>query len=114
MVADNDDVAARLLAAVDGVPRSAGRDATLDALAVQAALALSSDWAFMVSKDSAAAYARERAATHADHVDELTRLRADGRTATALRRVAAWPAGPFGHVDVRVCGQPGKMVADDN
>ena len=72
-----------------------------DALAQEALLALSSDWAFMVSKDSAAAYARERAATHADHVDELARLRACGRTDAALRRVAAWPAAPFGHIDVR-------------
>ena len=90
------------------------RDQVADALAQEALLALSSDWAFMVSKDSAAAYARERAATHADHVDELARLRADGRTATALRRVATWPAGPFGHIDARACGLSGKMVADHN
>jgi 1,4-alpha-glucan branching enzyme len=90
------------------------RDPVADALAQEALLALSSDWAFMVSKDSAAAYARERAATHADHVDELARLRADGRTATALRRVATWPAGPFGHIDARGCGLSGKMVADHN
>jgi 1,4-alpha-glucan branching enzyme len=85
-----------------------------DALAQEALLALASDWAFMVTKDSAAAYARGRAAAHADHVDELARLRAEGRTAAALRRVAAWPAAPFGHVDARGCGLPGKMVAVDN
>ena len=76
----------------------------------------------MVGKDSAAAYARDRAAAHADHVDELAHLRACGQTEVALRRVAAWPAAPFGHIDVRttsastsgVCGLHGKMVADDN
>jgi 1,4-alpha-glucan branching enzyme len=93
---------------------SAVRDPVADALAQEALLALASDWAFMVTKDSAAAYARGRAALHADHVDELARLRAEGRAAAALRRVAAWPAAPFGHVDARACGLPGKMVAVDN
>jgi 1,4-alpha-glucan branching enzyme len=77
------------------------RDPVADALAQEALLALSSDWAFMVSKDSAADYARHRTQTHADHVDELGRLRAIGRTDAALRRVAAWPTTPFGHIDVR-------------
>ncbi|HEY0811679.1 MAG TPA: 1,4-alpha-glucan branching protein domain-containing protein, partial [Pseudonocardia sp.] len=72
-----------------------------DALAQEALLALSSDWAFMVSKDSAADYARNRARTHADHVDELARLCAAGRIDAALRRVAAWPPTPFGHIDAR-------------
>jgi 1,4-alpha-glucan branching enzyme len=103
LVADNDDVARRLLAAVDGVPRSAGRDATLDALAVQAALALSSDWAFMVSKDSAAHYARRRAAQHRDRVRELTDLLPAGRHAQAARRAAEFAAQDdlFGHLDAR-------------
>jgi 1,4-alpha-glucan branching enzyme len=103
VVADNDDVARRLLAAVDGVPRSAGRDATLDALAVQAALALSSDWAFMVTKDSAAHYARRRAAEHRDRVRELTDLLPAGRHAEAARRAGAFAAQDdlFGHLDAR-------------
>jgi 1,4-alpha-glucan branching enzyme len=103
LVADNDDVARRLLAAVDGVPPPAGRDATLDALAVQAALALSSDWAFMVSKDSAAHYARRRAAQHRDRVRELTDLLPAGRHAEAARRAAGFAAQDdlFGHLDAR-------------
>jgi 1,4-alpha-glucan branching enzyme len=60
----------------------------------EALLALSSDWAFMVTKDSAADYARRRAARHGARVTELaTALRA-GRPTTG------W-SGPFGHLDAR-------------
>jgi 1,4-alpha-glucan branching enzyme len=111
LVARNDDVQKTLVGVLGPGPT---RDPVADALAQEALLALASDWAFMVTKDSAAAYARERATAHADHVDELARLRADGRTAAALRRVATWPAAPFGHVDARGCGLPGKMVAVHN
>ncbi|MDL5157017.1 1,4-alpha-glucan branching protein domain-containing protein [Actinomycetospora termitidis] len=103
MVADNTDVATRLLAAVDGVSRPTGRDATLDTLAVQAALALCSDWAFMVTKDSAAHYARRRAAEHRDRVRELTDLLPAGRHADAARRAADFAVQDdlFGHLDAR-------------
>jgi 1,4-alpha-glucan branching enzyme len=111
IVARGDDVQKTLVSVLGPGPT---RDPVADALAQEALLALASDWAFMVTKNSAAAYARERASAHADHVDELARLRAEGRTAAALRRVAAWPAAPFGHVDARACGLPGKMVAVDN
>lgn len=77
------------------------RDPVADAVAQEALLALSSDWAFMVSKDSAADYARHRARTHAEHVDALVHLRAAGRADAARRVVAAWAPVPFGHVDVR-------------
>ena len=103
LVADNADVATRLLAAVDGAPRTAGRDATLDALATQAALALSSDWAFMVTKDSAAHYARRRAAQHRDRVRELTDLLPAGRHADAAARARTFAAQDdvFGLLDAR-------------
>ncbi|GAA4887753.1 1,4-alpha-glucan branching protein domain-containing protein [Actinomycetospora straminea] len=103
MVADNAEVARRLLAAVDGAAPTAGRDATLDALATQAALALSSDWAFMVTKDSAAHYARRRAAEHRDRVRELTDLLPAGRHAEAGARAAAFAAQDdvFGRLDAR-------------
>ena len=112
LVADNADVARRLLAAVDGVPRPAGRDATLDALAVQAALALSSDWAFMVSKDSAAHYARRRAAQHRDRVRELTDLLPAGRHALAADRAAEFAAQDdlFGHLDARALARSRSRV----
>ncbi|MDD7940459.1 DUF1957 domain-containing protein [Actinomycetospora lutea] len=103
MVADNEDVARRLLAAVDGAAPTAGRDATLDALATQAALALSSDWAFMVTKESAVHYARRRAAQHRDRVRELTDLLPAGRHAEAAARAAAFTAqdDAFGRLDAR-------------
>ncbi|PVZ14667.1 1,4-alpha-glucan branching enzyme [Actinomycetospora cinnamomea] len=103
LVADNADVAARLLAAVDGAEPTVGRDTTLDALATQAALALSSDWAFMVTKDSAAHYARRRAAQHRDRVRELTDLLPAGRHADAAARAAAFAAQDdvFGQLDAR-------------
>ena len=103
LVADNADVAARLLAAVAGAPRAAGRDATLDVLATQAALALSSDWAFMVTKDSAAHYARRRAAEHRDRVRELTDLLPAGRHDLAASRACEFAAQDdvFGLLDAR-------------
>ncbi|MHC1560117.1 1,4-alpha-glucan branching protein domain-containing protein [Actinomycetospora sp. C-140] len=103
LVADNAEVADRLLAAVDGAAPTAGRDATLDALATQAALALSSDWAFMVTKDSAAHYARRRAAEHRDRVRELTDLLPAGRHAEAAARAAVFAAQDdvFGRLDAR-------------
>jgi 1,4-alpha-glucan branching enzyme len=76
-------------ATVDGV-----RNPVADELAREAMLALSSDWAFMVTKDSAADYARRRAGSHGRRVNEL---------ATRLRSGVAGTAspGPFGQVDAR-------------
>jgi 1,4-alpha-glucan branching enzyme len=79
------------------------RDPVRDALATEALLALSSDWAFMVSKDSAADYARERASGHANRVEELAGLLAAGHRRAAERRIASWGGDDavFGHVDAR-------------
>ncbi|GAY12337.1 1,4-alpha-glucan branching protein domain-containing protein [Pseudonocardia sp. N23] len=85
---------------------SRARDPLRDALAEQALLALSSDWAFMVSHDSAADYARGRARSHADRVAQLSRLLAAGDRAAAATAVASWEPGPFGHVDARRLGRP--------
>ena len=82
-------------------PAGPVRDPLRDALAQEALLALSSDWAFMVTKDSAAGYARDRAHAHAARVEELAGLLHAGRRAAAAHRVRAWPAHPFGHVDAR-------------
>jgi 1,4-alpha-glucan branching enzyme len=81
----NSQVQRRLLDRVDRAPAGPGRSRALDALARQALLALSSDWAFMVSKDSAAGYARDRAAQHAGRVAELAGLLDAGRVADAQR-----------------------------
>jgi 1,4-alpha-glucan branching enzyme len=81
------------LSTVDSVV-GAVRDPAADQLAREALLALSSDWAFMVTKDSAADYARRRAAAHGARVGEL---------AAALRagRGVGERVGPFGHLDAR-------------
>lgn len=98
LVALNERVQKALLSVPAGGP---ARDPLRDALAQEALLALSSDWAFMVTKDSAAGYARDRAHAHAARVDELAALLHAGRRGAAERRVREWPAHPFGHVDAR-------------
>ena len=105
LVARNAEVQSDLLAAPLPGPV---RDPLADLLADQALHALSSDWAFMVSKDSAAGYARSRADLHAGRVAELSGLLRAGRRRAAQRRVAAWADAPlptFGHVDARDLGR---------
>lgn len=99
VVALNDGVQKALRSLPPG-PAGA-RDPLRDAVAQEALLSLSSDWAFMVSKDSAAGYARDRAHAHAGRVDELAVLLHAGRRRAAEHRVRSWPAQPFGHVDAR-------------
>jgi 1,4-alpha-glucan branching enzyme len=83
------------------------RNPVLDQLAREALLVTSSDWAFMVTKDSAAEYARRRAAEHAGRFHRLADLVESGdgaaqagaeTEAVELRRVD----GPFGHLDSRL------------
>ena len=92
----------RLLSTVDA-HRGPVRDAVLDQLAREALLALSSDWAFMVSHDSAAGYARDRAATHAGRLHALADLldAGDRSGAAALAARLRTLDGPFGHLDAR-------------
>ena len=92
----------RLLSTLDA-HRGPVRDPVLDQLAREALLALSSDWAFMVSHETAAGYARDRAATHAGRVHELAdRLDAGDRAgAAALADRLRAVDGPFGHLDAR-------------
>jgi 1,4-alpha-glucan branching enzyme len=100
LVAQQERVQKALLGAV--APGLA-RDPIRDALATEALLALSSDWAFMVSKDSAAGYARERASGHAARVEELAGLLGAGRRRAAERHIASWGGDDavFGHLDAR-------------
>ena len=81
LAADHAAVAAELLSAVRrrSAARRAGHDGWLAALAREALLLTASDWAFMVSRDSAAGYARDR---HAGHLATFRRLLASGPTAT--------------------------------
>jgi 1,4-alpha-glucan branching enzyme len=80
-----------------------GRDEALDQLAREAFLVMSSDWAFCVSKDSAAAYARERHATHVRRFTDLAdaiESRHEARATVAAQRFQAVD-GLFGHLDAR-------------
>jgi 1,4-alpha-glucan branching enzyme len=82
-----------LLSTVDAQV-GAFRDPVADQLVREALLALSSDWAFMVTKNSAADYARRRALTHGERFAELVKAVRTGR------RVPVGD-GPFGHLDAR-------------
>jgi 1,4-alpha-glucan branching enzyme len=79
------------------------RDPALDQTVREALLTLSSDWAFMVTKDSAADYARRRAKVHGDRFAELASLLRAGNRPRALARAAELRAedGPFGQLDGR-------------
>jgi 1,4-alpha-glucan branching enzyme len=76
------------------------RDPLADELTREALLALSSDWAFMVTKDSAADYARRRAT---EHTARFTTLAAALRTGnrTGRNRTGTTRNRPFGHLDAR-------------
>ncbi|MBY6366777.1 1,4-alpha-glucan branching protein domain-containing protein [Rhodococcoides corynebacterioides] len=86
-----------------GIVGAAERDRTADQILREALLAVSSDWAFMVSKDSAAQYARDRAHKHAHAVREIAAARTAGRPDVAARLAAGWNAadGLFPDLDAR-------------
>ncbi|MFC4004706.1 1,4-alpha-glucan branching protein domain-containing protein [Prauserella oleivorans] len=99
MVGANTELQRRLLA----LPVARGhRDVVADQAVVEAMLALSSDWAFMVTKDSAADYARRRAREHTERFDELAALHRAGDPAAAERAAASRArTGAFGRLDAR-------------
>ncbi len=114
MVAENDDLQRRWQKLASNARTSAcgahTRDPALDQLARDALLALSSDWAFMVTKDSAAEYARGR---HREHHAQFNALASaleaayDGDATSAgiaANRAAQQRTanGPFGHLDGRL------------
>ncbi len=80
-----------------------GRDPVADQLLREAILTVSSDWAFMVSKDSAAGYARDRAHQHAHAVREIAAAVESGQLAIARRLAAGWSVadGLFPALDAR-------------
>jgi len=87
MVEANTALQRRLLA----LPRTRLRDPHNDLAVTEALLALSSDWAFMVTKDSAADYARRRARVHTERFDAIAAGAAD----------LPWEDRVFGHLDAR-------------
>ncbi|WP_020661906.1 1,4-alpha-glucan branching protein domain-containing protein [Amycolatopsis benzoatilytica] len=107
MVQDNAALQTRLLDLVDAHEGTA-RDAVADQAVVEAMMALSSDWAFMVTKDSAADYARRRARVHTERFDALAGLLRSGDRARALALAAEYRRadGPFGHLDARALRRP--------
>ncbi|WP_018682224.1 1,4-alpha-glucan branching protein domain-containing protein [Actinokineospora enzanensis] len=92
-----------LLDLVGTIPAAVGRDAVLDQAAREALLALSSDWAFMVTKDSAADYARRRAKVHGERYAELASLLRAGARDRAWARATELrdEDGLFGNLDAR-------------
>ena len=103
LVDTNANVTKRLLDVVDGqlgpVSRS-GRRPDLDQLARDGLLTVSSDWAFMVSKDSAAAYARDRADGHAAAFTALAHA-IDTARGVPLAGAQRAVDGPFADLDAR-------------
>jgi 1,4-alpha-glucan branching enzyme len=89
---------------LDGV--RGGRDPAADQLVREAMLASSSDWAFMITRDTAAGYAWQRARSHAERffalADALQAGAAPG-AGTALAAELRRLDGPFGQLDARTC-----------
>jgi 1,4-alpha-glucan branching enzyme len=79
------------------------RDLVADQILRETLLTVSSDWPFMVSKDSAADYARYRAHLHAHATREIAGSLASGRREQAERLTAGWNRadGLFGALDAR-------------
>ena len=95
LVCLNEEVVRTTLDVLDkAVARDGGavrlRNRVYDQMLREALLTVSSDWAFMVSKDTAAAYARDRAHKHAHALREIADAVASGRDATAIRLADAW------------------------
>jgi 1,4-alpha-glucan branching enzyme len=79
------------------------RDTVADQILREALLTVSSDWPFMVSKDTAADYARYRAHLHAHATREIAGTLDSGRREQAERLAAGWNRadGLFGALDAR-------------
>ncbi|WP_245671474.1 1,4-alpha-glucan branching protein domain-containing protein, partial [Nocardia amamiensis] len=112
----NDDIVRLALDTVDKMRAAQGgasglRDQVADQLLREAILTVSSDWAFMVSKDSAAGYARDRAHRHAHAVREIAAAVGAGQVAKARQLAAGWGAadGLFPAVDARRLTSAGSV-----
>lgn len=79
------------------------RSIAADQLARELLLTLASDWAFMISKDSAAEYARGRLGDHLAATRDLIRLVSSGNIAVAHARAIQQQQRDyaFGHLDAR-------------
>ena len=84
------------------------RNRVADQILRETLLTVSSDWPFMVSKDSAADYARYRAHLHAHATREIAAALASGRRDAAERLADGWNRadGLFGALDARRLPRP--------
>ena len=107
LVALNGEVVDTALSTVDKALAQTGsaptRDVVADQILRETLLTVSSDWPFMVSKQSAADYARYRAHLHAHATREIADALASGHREAAQRLAAGWNAadGLFGALDAR-------------
>ena len=107
LVALNNEVVDNALSCVDKALAQSGtaptRDLVADQILRETLLTVSSDWPFMVSKDSAADYARYRAHLHAHATREISDALASGHRDVAQRLANGWNAadGLFGSLDAR-------------
>ena len=105
-----DVVDATLAAGRTAAGRASTRRPDLDQLVRDALLAVASDWAFMVSKDSAAGYARDRVAGHMSDFDDLARILERSPLSTGSARPVVERQrsvdGPFAHMDARLMAGP--------
>ncbi|GFG49914.1 1,4-alpha-glucan branching protein [Mycolicibacterium agri] len=115
MVQLNTEVVDTALSTVDkafeqtfSVGAPVARDFVADQILRETLLTVSSDWPFMVSKDSAADYARYRAHLHAHATREIAGALAAGRREQAERLAAGWNRadGLFGALDARRLPRP--------
>lgn len=116
LVALNDEVVAEALTHIDSLPEDMRhRDPVADQVVREALLAVASDWAFMVSKDTAAEYARDRAHKHAHAMREIAAAAADGDHARAAALAAAWrnADGVFPDLDARRLRRTAATAASD-
>ncbi|TWS26680.1 glycoside hydrolase family 57 protein [Tsukamurella sputi] len=98
----NEEVTTTVLRVLD---KRAGRvrDVVSDQVLQEALMCLQSDWPFMVSKDTAADYARDRAYKHAHALREIAEAaeRGDEARAVALARTWRLADDPFPGLDAR-------------
>ncbi len=109
LVALNAEIVATALDTIDksrdhlGAGQPELRNRVNDQMLRETLMAISSDWAFMVSKDSAAGYARQRAHVHAHALREIADAVARGHEVRAAELAMQWNRadGLFPSLDAR-------------
>ncbi|MGW0036578.1 1,4-alpha-glucan branching protein domain-containing protein [Gordonia sp. NPDC003376] len=113
----NAEVTQTALDAVDKLLEpGAGRNRVADQIVREALMTVSSDWPFMVSKDTAAAYAVNRAHTHAHATREIADAALRGQDDEARRLAGNWSAADnlFADLDARRVGDGSHTLRGGN